>query len=92
MGSTVSTIHVAASIARACIRAGRQGRFFNVVDPVNKLNAEAHAERRGRTADLITWLDFLILDELVYLPFTQTGGQLLFSPSGNGPAFSMVQR
>ena len=66
------------SIARACIRNGRRGRFFNGVDPVNKLDAEARAERRGRTADLISRPDFLILDELGYLPFAQTGGQLLF--------------
>ncbi|MBK0327722.1 hypothetical protein I5535_10455, partial [Rhodobacteraceae bacterium F11138] len=30
---------------------------------------EARAERQGRTADLISRLDFLILDELGYLPF-----------------------
>lgn len=70
--------HLAVSIARACIREGRRGRFFNVVDLVNKLDAEARAERQGRTADLISRLDFLILDELGYLPFAQTGGQLLF--------------
>jgi|TARA_R100000501_G_C2622232_1_gene115446 DNA replication protein DnaC len=28
--------------------------------------------------DLLCRLDFLILDELGYLPFAQTGGQLLF--------------
>jgi DNA replication protein DnaC len=56
--------HLAVSIARACIRNGRRGRFFNVVDLVNKLDAEARAERQGRTADLISRLDFLILDEL----------------------------
>lgn len=49
-----------------------------MVDLVNKLDAEARAERQGRTADLISRLDFLILDELGYLPFAQTGGQLLF--------------
>jgi DNA replication protein DnaC len=36
---------------------------------VNKLDAEARAERQGRTADLISRLDFLILDELGNLPF-----------------------
>jgi hypothetical protein len=39
------------------------------------LPLEAH---QGRTADLISRLDFLIQDELGYLPFAQTGGQLLF--------------
>ena len=77
IGGTGKT-HLAVSIARACIRKGRRGRFFNVVDLVNKLDAEARAERQGRTADLISRLDFLILDELGYLPFAQTGGQLLF--------------
>ena len=77
-GTGTGKTHLAASIARACIRAGRRGRFFNVVDLVNKLDAEARAERQGRTADLISRLDFLILDELGYLPFAQTGGQLLF--------------
>lgn len=44
---------------------------------------EERAERQGRTADLISRLDFLILDELGYLPFAQTGGQLLFQLVSN---------
>jgi hypothetical protein len=36
------------------------------------------ADRQGRTADLLWRLDFLILDDLGYLPFAQTGGLLLF--------------
>jgi hypothetical protein len=31
--------------ARACIRGGARGRFFNVVDLVNKLEAEGAARR-----------------------------------------------
>jgi DNA replication protein DnaC len=31
-----------------------------------------------RLADYLTRLDFIVLDELGYLPFAQTGGQLLF--------------
>jgi DNA replication protein DnaC len=42
------------------------------------LGGAARAERQGRTADLVSRLDFLILDELGYLPFAQTGGRLLF--------------
>ena len=77
-GTGTGKTHLAVSIARMCIRSGRRCRFFNVVDLVNKLDAEARAERQERTADLISRLDFLILDELGYLPFAQTGGQLLF--------------
>lgn len=77
-GTGTGKSHLAVSIARACIRRGKRGRFFNVVDLVNKLDAEARADRQGRTADLLCRLDFLILDELGYHPFAQTGGQLLF--------------
>ena len=55
-----------------------RGRFYNVVDLVNKLEAETRNGRQGRLADHLTRLDFVILDELGYLPFAQAGGQLLF--------------
>jgi DNA replication protein DnaC len=77
-GTGTGKSHLAVAIARACIRDGARGRFFNVVDLVNKLDAEARADRQGRIADLLCRLDFLILDELGYLPFAHTGGQLLF--------------
>lgn len=44
-GTGTGKTHLAVSIARACIRNGRRGRFLNVVDLVNKLDAEARAER-----------------------------------------------
>lgn len=77
-GTGTGKTHLAVAVARACIRNGARGRFFNSVDLVNKLDAEARADRQGRMADLLCRLDFLILDELGYLPFAQTGGQLLF--------------
>ncbi len=77
-GTGTGKTHLAVGIARACIRRGARGRFFNVVDLVNKLDAEARGGRQGRTADLLCRLDFVVLDELGYLPFAQTGGQLLF--------------
>jgi hypothetical protein len=70
--------HLAIAIARNCIRAGYRGRFFTTVDLVNRLEAEARAGRQGRIADYLTRMDFIILDELGYLPFAQSGGQLLF--------------
>ena len=77
-GTGTGKTHLAVSIVRACIRNGARGRFFNVVDLVNKLDAEARDDRQGHTADILGRLDFLVLDELGYLPFAQTGGQLLF--------------
>jgi DNA replication protein DnaC len=77
-GTGTGKTHLAIAIARACIRDGARGRFFNVVDLVNKLETEVRADRQGRIADRLARLDFVVLDELGYLPFAQTGGQLLF--------------
>jgi DNA replication protein DnaC len=77
VGGTGKT-HLAIAIARSCIRSGARGRFFTTVDLVNRLEAEARAGRQGRIADYLTRMDFVILDELGYLPFAQAGGQLLF--------------
>ena len=70
--------HLAIAIARALIRNGTRGRFFNVVDLVNRLDTESRSGKQGRTADYLTRLDFIVLDELGYLPFAQAGGQLRF--------------
>ena len=67
------------AIARDCIRAGKRGRFSDTVDLVNRLEAEARAGRQGRIAEYLIRKDFVVLDELGYLPFAQTGGQLLFN-------------
>jgi len=77
-GTGTGKTHLAIAIARSCIRAGSRGRFFNVVDLVNKLEAETRSGRQGRMADHLSRLDFVILDELGYLPFALSGGQLLF--------------
>ncbi len=77
-GTGTGKTHLAIAIARSCIRSGARGRFFTTVDLVNRLEAEARAGRQGRIADYLARMDFVILDELGYLPFAQAGGQLLF--------------
>jgi DNA replication protein DnaC len=77
-GTGSGKTHLAVAIVRNCIRAGARGRFHTAVDLVNRLEAEARAGRQGRITDQLTRLDFLVLDELGYLPFAQSGGQLLF--------------
>ena len=77
-GTGTGKTHLAIAIARALIRNGTRGRFFNVVDLVNRLETETRSGKQGRMADYLTRLDFIILDELGYLPFAQSGGQLLF--------------
>ena len=77
-GTGTGKTHISVAIARAVISNGARGRFFNVVDLVNRLEAETRAGRAGRLAEHLMRLDFVILDELGYLPFAQSGGQLLF--------------
>lgn len=77
-GTGTGKSHLAIAIARALIRNNTRGRFFNVVDLVNRLETETRNGKQGRMADYLTRLDFIILDELGYLPFAQAGGQLLF--------------
>jgi DNA replication protein DnaC len=79
-GTGTGKTHLAIAIACSCIRTGARGRFFNVVDLVNRLESEARNGRQGRLADHLTRMDFVILDELGYLLFAQSGGQLLFHP------------
>src|SRR5438270_2792316 len=77
-GTGTGKTHLAIAIARACIRDGARGRFFNVVDLVNRLEAEGRSGRQGRMAEYLCRKDFVVLDELGYLSFAQSGGQLLF--------------
>ncbi len=77
-GTGTGKTHLAIAVARSCIRDGARARFYNVVDLVNRLEAEARAGRQGRIADHLARLDLVVLDELGYLPFAQSGGQLLF--------------
>jgi DNA replication protein DnaC len=77
-GTGTGKSHIAIGITRALIRAGKKARFFNTVDLVNSLEAEAKLGRSGRTADRLSRVDLVVMDELGYLPFAQSGGQLLF--------------
>ena len=77
-GTGTGKTHLAIAIGRSCIRSGTRGRFYNVVDLVNRLETETRNGRQGRLAEHLTRMDFIILDELGYLPFAQSGGQLLF--------------
>jgi hypothetical protein len=50
---------------RSCIRPCARGRFYNVVDFVNRPESEARNGRPGRLPDHLTRMGFVILDELV---------------------------
>jgi DNA replication protein DnaC len=77
-GTGTGKTHLAVAVARQAIRSGKRGRYFNLVDLVNQLEQEKLAGRGGKLADSLARLDLVVLDELGYLPFSKSGGQLLF--------------
>jgi len=77
-GTGTGKTHLAIAIGRSCVRTGARVRYYNTIDLVNRLEAETHAGKAGRIADHLSRLDLVILDELGYLPFALSGGQLLF--------------
>ena len=56
----------------------RQGALLNLVDLVNQLEQEKAAGRSGRLSEKLLRHDLIVIDELGYLPFSQSSGQLLF--------------
>lgn len=53
-------------------------RFFSMVELVNALEQEKAQGRSGQIANRLVNSDLVILDELGYLPFSASGGALLF--------------
>jgi DNA replication protein DnaC len=56
----------------------RKVRFFSTIELVNALEQEKAKGKAGQLAEGLTKLDLVILDELGYLPFSASGGALLF--------------
>jgi DNA replication protein DnaC len=57
---------------------GKRVRFYSTVDLVNALEQETTSGKSGHMAYSLMHMDLVILDELGYLPFSQSGGALLF--------------
>ena len=70
--------HVATALGVAAIHAGKRVRFFNAVDLVNRQEREKQQGKAGNLARQLVQIDAVILDELGYLPFPDSGGALLF--------------
>ena len=77
-GTGTGKTHLAIAITASVVRAGARGRYFNTVDLVTRLEEEARIGKAGSLADQLCRLDLIVLDELGYLPFARSGGQLLF--------------
>jgi DNA replication protein DnaC len=53
-------------------------RFLSTIELVNALEVEKSTGNTGQTANRLMHVDLVILDELGYLPFSESGGALLF--------------
>lgn len=77
-GTGTGKTHLATALGVAAIHQGKRVRFFNAVDIVNRLEQEKQQEKTGTLARKLIQVDAVILDELGYLPFPESGGALLF--------------
>jgi len=77
-GTGTGKTHVASALAVSAIHQGKRVRFYNAVDLVNLLEKEKQLGKAGSLAKRLIQIDAVIIDELGYLPFPQSGGALLF--------------
>jgi len=78
-GPGTGKTHLATAIAVQAIQHHRlRVRFLSTIELVNQLEQEQQAGKPGRIANRLMHTDLVVLDELGYLPFSQSGGALLF--------------
>ncbi|MFC0281528.1 IS21-like element helper ATPase IstB, partial [Falsigemmobacter intermedius] len=78
-GPGTGKTHIATALAvQAIEQHRRKARFFSTIELVNALEQEKLRGKTGQIAESLTKLDLVILDELGYLPFSASGGALLF--------------
>ncbi len=78
-GPGTGKTHVATALGIQAIEHHRRKvRFFSTIELVNALEQEKTKGKAGQLAETLVRLDLVILDELGYLPFSASGGALLF--------------
>ncbi len=78
-GPGTGKTHIATALAvQAVTHSRKKARFTSTVDLVNALEQEKAMNKAGMIAERLLRLDLVILDELGYLPFSSSGGALLF--------------
>ena len=78
-GPGTGKTHIATAIGvQAIEHHHKRVRFFSTVELVNALEQEKAQGRSGQIAGRLVYSDLVILDELGYLPFSASGGALLF--------------
>lgn len=78
-GPGTGKTHVATALGIQAIEHHRRKvRFFSTIELINALEQEKVRGKAGQIAENLTKLNLVILDELGYLPFSASGGALLF--------------
>jgi len=77
-GTGTGKTHLALALGHVAIYQGHRVRWFNVVDLVNQLEQEKTRGQSGRLVKTLLNMNLVVLDELGYLPFSESGGALLF--------------
>ena len=78
-GPGTGKTHVATALGVQAIEHHRKRvRFFSTVELVNALEQEKAQGKAGQIANRLIHSDLVVLDELGYLPFSASGGALLF--------------
>jgi DNA replication protein DnaC len=78
-GPGTGKTHIATALGiQAVERDRKKVRFFSTVDLVNALEQEKTQGKSSQIAERLARCDLIILDELGYLPFSASGGALLF--------------
>lgn len=78
-GPGTGEMHIASALCVQVVEHYRRKvRFFSTIELVNVLGLEKAKGKAGQIAEDLTKLDLVVLDELGYLPFSASGGALLF--------------
>jgi DNA replication protein DnaC len=78
-GPGTGKTHLATALGVQAVEHHRKKvRFFSTVELVNALEKEKALGKTGQIAERLARSDLVILDELGYLPFSASGGALLF--------------
>lgn len=78
-GPGTGKTHIASALGVQAVEHHRKKvRFFSTVELVNTLEQEKAKGKAGQIAESLLRADLVILDELGYLPFSASGGALLF--------------
>jgi DNA replication protein DnaC len=70
--------HVATALALAACRQGHKVRFYNAAGLVNELTVAQDEHRLSKFLATTLRQHLIVLDELGFIPFSQTGAQLIF--------------